>query len=165
MRLVLHPKVYSDIAQVMEYYEQVASADLAEEFYAELQQLTHEAAKRPESFPIRERDIRRANLRRFPYHFLFRMTSDAVRTPPQKRTVFRNRTQMNSLRLMTRTVWSTAGSRAHLQHVRQLDGLVRWRGRQRFYARRGQGHRRLRQLINTFNESARSQARPAVDHH
>ena len=26
MRLVLHPKVYSDIAQVMEYYEQVASA-------------------------------------------------------------------------------------------------------------------------------------------
>jgi len=79
MRLVLHPKVYSDIAQVMEYYEQVASADLADEFYAELRQLMREAAKRPESFPIRERDIRRANLRRFPYHFLFRMTSDAVR--------------------------------------------------------------------------------------
>jgi hypothetical protein len=32
MRLVLHPKIYSDIAQVMEYYEQVASADLADEF-------------------------------------------------------------------------------------------------------------------------------------
>jgi plasmid stabilization system protein ParE len=79
MRLVFHPKVYSDIAQVMEYYEQVASADLADEFYAELRQLMREAAKRPESFPIRERDIRRANLRRFPYHFLFRMTSDAVR--------------------------------------------------------------------------------------
>ena len=79
MRLVLHPKVYSDIAQVMEYYEQVASADLADEFYAELQRLMREAAKRPESFPIRERDIRRANLRRFPYHFLFRITSHAVR--------------------------------------------------------------------------------------
>ena len=79
MRLVLHPKVYSDIAQVMEYYEQVASADLADEFYAELRQLMREAAKRPESFPIRERDIRRANMRRFPYHFLFRMTSDAIR--------------------------------------------------------------------------------------
>jgi plasmid stabilization system protein ParE len=79
MRLVLHPKVYSDIAQVMEYYEQVASADLADEFYAELRQLMREAAKRPESFPMRKRDIRRANLRRFPYHFLFRMTSDAVR--------------------------------------------------------------------------------------
>ena len=79
MRLVLHPKVYSDIAQVMEYYEQLASADLADEFYAELRQLMREAAKRPESFPIRERDIRRVNLRRFPYHFLFRMTGDAVR--------------------------------------------------------------------------------------
>jgi plasmid stabilization system protein ParE len=79
MRLVLHPKVYSDIAQVMDYYEQVASADLADEFYAELRQLMREAAKRPESFPIRERDIRRANLRRFPYHSLFRMTSDVVR--------------------------------------------------------------------------------------
>src|SRR5712691_8950760 len=79
MRLVLHPKVYSDIAQVMKYYEQVASADLADEFYAELQRLMSEVAKRPESFQIRERDIRRANLRRFPYHFLFRVVSDAVR--------------------------------------------------------------------------------------
>ncbi len=79
MRLVLHPKVYSDIAQVMEYYEQVASADLADEFYAELRQLMRQASRRPESFPIRERDIRRANLRRFPYHFLFRKTTDAVR--------------------------------------------------------------------------------------
>ena len=79
MRLIFHPKIYSDIAQVMEYYERVASADLADEFYAELQLLMRDATKRPESFPIRERDIRRANLRRFPYHFLFRMTSDAVR--------------------------------------------------------------------------------------
>ena len=79
MRLVLHPKVYSDIAQVMEYYERAANADLADEFFAELRQLIREAGKRPESFPIRERDIRRANLRRFPYHLLFRMTSDAVR--------------------------------------------------------------------------------------
>jgi hypothetical protein len=47
MRLVLHPKVYSDIAQVMEYYEQVASAELADEFYAELRQLVREVAKRP----------------------------------------------------------------------------------------------------------------------
>ena len=79
MRLVLHPKVYSDIAEVMEYYERVASADLAAEFYAELQQLIREVAKRPESFPIRQRNIHRANLRRFPYHFLFRVTSDVVR--------------------------------------------------------------------------------------
>ena len=45
MRLVFHPKVYADIAQVMEYYEQVASTDLADEFYAELLQLMREAAQ------------------------------------------------------------------------------------------------------------------------
>jgi hypothetical protein len=32
-----------------------------------------QAAERPESFPIRERDLRRVNLQRFPYHFLFRI--------------------------------------------------------------------------------------------
>jgi hypothetical protein len=38
-----------------------------------------EAATRPESFAIREGDIRRVNLHRFPYHFLFRIVGDAVR--------------------------------------------------------------------------------------
>jgi plasmid stabilization system protein ParE len=79
MRLILHPKVYSDIDKIMEYYEQVASPELADEFYAELRLFIQEAAERPESFSIRERDLRRVNLQRFPYHFLFRMVGDAVR--------------------------------------------------------------------------------------
>ena len=36
MRLVLHPKVYSDIDEIMGYYERVATPGLAEEFYTEL---------------------------------------------------------------------------------------------------------------------------------
>jgi plasmid stabilization system protein ParE len=79
MRLAFHPKVYSDIAQVMEYYERLGGFGLADEFYSELRHLMREAARRPESFPVRERDIRRGNLRRFPYHFLFRITRDAIR--------------------------------------------------------------------------------------
>jgi plasmid stabilization system protein ParE len=71
MRLVLHPSVFSDISKIMEYYEQVATAELADEFYRELRHFIQEAAERPESFAIRERDVRRVNLRRFPYHFLF----------------------------------------------------------------------------------------------
>ena len=39
----------------------------------------NQAAERPESFPIRERDIRRVNLQRFAYHFLFRIVGDVVR--------------------------------------------------------------------------------------
>ena len=79
MELVLHPKVYSDIDQIMAYYERVATAELADEFYAELRHFMHEAAVKPESFSIRERDIRRVNLDRFPYHFLFRIVGDVVR--------------------------------------------------------------------------------------
>ena len=63
----------------MAYYEAVATPELANEFYAELRHCAEEAAARPESFAIRERDLRRVNLHRFPYHFLFRVVGDAVR--------------------------------------------------------------------------------------
>jgi plasmid stabilization system protein ParE len=63
----------------MRYYEEAATTQLADEFYAELRHLMSEAAARPESFAVRERDIRRVNLHRFPYHFLFRVLGDAVR--------------------------------------------------------------------------------------
>jgi len=79
MWLVLHPKVYSDIDAIMAYYEEVAATELANELYAELRHFMVEAAKRPKSFAIRQRDIRRVNLRRFPFHFLFRLVDDTVR--------------------------------------------------------------------------------------
>ena len=79
MRFVLHPKVYSDIDEIMEYYERVATRELADEFYSELRYYLQQAAERPESFAIRERDLRRVNLQRFPYHFLFRIVGDVVR--------------------------------------------------------------------------------------
>lgn len=79
MRLVLHSKVYSDVHAIMEYYERVASPELADDFYSELRCFMLEAAARPESFSLRERDLRRANLHRFPYHFLFRVVDDSVR--------------------------------------------------------------------------------------
>lgn len=79
MRLVLHPKVYSDIDEIMGYYERIATPELADDFYTELRHYMQQAAERPESFSIRERDIRRVNLQRFPYHFLFRIVGDVVR--------------------------------------------------------------------------------------
>jgi plasmid stabilization system protein ParE len=79
MPLVLHPKIYSDISSIMEYYQQIATPELADEFYRELRHFIDKAAKGPESFAIRERDLRRVNLLRFPYHFLFRIVDDSVR--------------------------------------------------------------------------------------
>ena len=85
MLLVLHPKVNSpkvnsDIDEIIGYYE--AGYDfrgLGEEFYTELRYFVTKAGDKPQSFSIRERDIRRANLRRFPYHFLFRVVGHEVR--------------------------------------------------------------------------------------
>ena len=79
MRVILHPKIHSDVEAIIEYYECVASRELADDFYAELRELIVQAAERPESFSVRERDLRRVNLHRFPYHFLFRVVGDAVR--------------------------------------------------------------------------------------
>ena len=45
MRLVLHPKVYSDIDEIMGYYERVATPGLAEEFYTELRYFMTKAAE------------------------------------------------------------------------------------------------------------------------
>lgn len=79
MRLVLHPQVYSDIDKIMERYERVATRRLADEFYAEVRRFMAAAAKNPKRFAVRMRDIRRVNLERFPFHFLFRIAGETVR--------------------------------------------------------------------------------------
>jgi plasmid stabilization system protein ParE len=80
LRIILHPEVYSDIDGIMERYERMAIPNLALEFYGELRRFFLEAAKRPETFSTRSgKDIRRVNLERFPYHFLFRVVGDTAR--------------------------------------------------------------------------------------
>jgi plasmid stabilization system protein ParE len=79
MRLEFHRLIASDISRIMDYYEDAAGPQLADEFYQELRAFFEKAADSPEAYAIRERDLRRVNLERFPYHFLFRIVDDAVR--------------------------------------------------------------------------------------
>ena len=79
MRLDFHRQVASDISRIMDYYEDATGPQLADDFYKELRAFFQNAAESPESYAIRERDLRRVNLERFPYHFLFRIAGDAVR--------------------------------------------------------------------------------------
>lgn len=79
MRLVLNEQVHGDVEAIMDYYEGVAGPELANDFYAELRHFMLGALERPESFSIRASDLRRVNLHRFPYHFLFRIVGDEVR--------------------------------------------------------------------------------------
>lgn len=79
MQVILHPKIYSDISAIMGYYESVAGRELADGFYTELRHCIIDVAHRPESFSVRQGDIRRVNLQRFPYHILFRIVGEDVR--------------------------------------------------------------------------------------
>ena len=79
MRLEFHKQIHTDISRIMDYYEDVAGPQLANEFYAELKLYFQKAADSPESYIVRERDLRRVNLNRFPYHFWFRIIEDRVR--------------------------------------------------------------------------------------
>jgi plasmid stabilization system protein ParE len=73
MKVELNSSVYSDLLEIMEYYDESAEADIAAEFYAEFRQYAKAAAARPYSFARYSGGLRRVSLNRFPYHFLFRI--------------------------------------------------------------------------------------------
>ena len=79
MRLEFHRQVASDITQIIDYYEEVAGKQLANEFQAELWSAFQTAADSPEAYAVQESGLRRVNLDRFPYHCLFRVVDDRVR--------------------------------------------------------------------------------------
>ncbi len=79
MRLEFHRQVASDVSRIMEYYENIAGPRLADEFYSELCAFFQKASESPETYAVRERDLRRVNLERFPFHFFFRVVNDTVR--------------------------------------------------------------------------------------
>ena len=75
MRVELDSKVYIDLLEILEYYDEEAGGDLAADFYAEFRQYAKVAGERPYSFPAYE-ELRRVNLRRFPHHFLFQIIDE-----------------------------------------------------------------------------------------
>lgn len=79
MRVTFHPDFDADVATTFEHYRQVATRKLASDFYVELRRRIADAAANPGRFAVRSHDLRRVNLQRFPYHFLFRLVGDEVR--------------------------------------------------------------------------------------
>jgi plasmid stabilization system protein ParE len=79
MRLVLHRRVRSDADEIMDYYERAEHPELAQDFYRELRAFMLDASRRPGRYHFFKGDLRRVNLKRFPYHFLYRVVGDCVR--------------------------------------------------------------------------------------
>jgi|GEM_PF-602133 len=73
-----HRRVPEDLAAVLDYYEREAGETVAEEFQAELMAVIDKVAADPLRFPPCGPRLRRANLDRFPYHFLFEVRSGYI---------------------------------------------------------------------------------------
>jgi plasmid stabilization system protein ParE len=78
MTVTYHPSVQRDVNGILKHYDSI-SENLANEFWEELLVHIEAAAKNPEHFHFADFGFRRANLKRFPYHFLFRVLPGKIR--------------------------------------------------------------------------------------
>ena len=78
MRVEYHPAVEQDVMEALRRYDSV-SQRLGEEFKAELRRLIAVAAEKPGRFYLIKLGLHRANLKRFPYHFVYRALADGIR--------------------------------------------------------------------------------------
>ena len=78
MRVDYHPAVEQDVAEALRRYDEV-SQRLGDDFKAELRGIIAVAAAKPGRFYLLKPGFRRANLKRFPYHFIYRELPDGIR--------------------------------------------------------------------------------------
>ena len=78
MSVVYHPAVQGDVSRILRHYDSITPR-LGDEFWEELNTFIQRAVANPAHFHFQTRDHRRVNLRRFPYHFLFREISGGIR--------------------------------------------------------------------------------------
>ena len=78
MRVEYHPAVEQDVAEALRHYDAV-SQRLGGEFTAELRAAVAAAAAKPGRFHLIKPGFHRANLKRFPYHFVYRELMDGIR--------------------------------------------------------------------------------------
>ncbi len=78
MRLQYHPAVRQDVAGAMRRYKTV-SQKLADDFKAELRGVIAMALANPGRFHPVKPGFHRANLKRFPYHFIYREIPEGIR--------------------------------------------------------------------------------------
>ena len=76
--LVYHPRVPAEVREILAYYDEVSPV-VGDEFWQELTEALRLAREFPERHHFDPSGRRRGNLKRFPYHFLFRVFDETVR--------------------------------------------------------------------------------------
>jgi plasmid stabilization system protein ParE len=77
--LRFHPLVQSDVKLALEYFDREGGSKLCDRFFVELQGLLARIESHPKRYGFFEGDIRRASLRVFRYHLLYRIRPYGVR--------------------------------------------------------------------------------------
>jgi len=78
MKVVYHPAVQEDVSKILRHYDAINDR-LGDEFWEELNSFIAQAAANPGRFHFDTSGRRRVNLKRFPFHFLFREVSGGIR--------------------------------------------------------------------------------------
>jgi hypothetical protein len=78
MRVEYHPDVRRDVAEARRRYKAV-SEKLADDFRTEMRRVVAMASANPNRFHPIKPGFHRANLKRFPYHFIYREIPDGIR--------------------------------------------------------------------------------------
>jgi plasmid stabilization system protein ParE len=78
MRIYYHPSVRQDVGEAVRRYKAV-SEKLAEDFKEELRLVIAIAAANPKRYHALEPGLHRANLKRFPYHLIYREIPEGIR--------------------------------------------------------------------------------------
>lgn len=78
MKIEYHPAVEQDVAEALRRYDSV-SQRLSDAFKAELRRVIAVSAAKPGRFHLIREGLHRANLKRFPYHVIYRELADGIR--------------------------------------------------------------------------------------
>lgn len=74
-----HPKIQEEVLEVIEYYESQGGKKLGDAFFDEFLSFVHLVSVRPMRYPPGAHDLRRVNLKKFPYNFLYRIEAGVVK--------------------------------------------------------------------------------------
>ena len=76
--ILYHSAIKGEIREILDYYESI-SEQLANDFWADLTEAFDYARRYPERHHFDSSGRRRSNLKKFPYHFLFRKSDSQIK--------------------------------------------------------------------------------------
>ena len=79
MRIIYHPSIQKDVWDALSYYTSEGGEKLGDRFFEAVEATVKDVALNPQGFQFAAPTLRRAFVKRFPYHFLYEDRVDYVR--------------------------------------------------------------------------------------